>query len=153
MVIGLGIGGAGSLEEPERDGSGTSASATNLRRSKLDARAKRLDNRATKIAAQENLLDERKEELDRREEAVAQQPEAPEPVTFGEGTLIVGQDVAPGTYRAYGTETCYWARLKALGGSLDDIVANHVGGGAQTVEIAPTDTAFESSGCGTWSPV
>ncbi|MFN2491152.1 MAG: hypothetical protein ABR529_15770 [Actinomycetota bacterium] len=161
FVIGVAIGGAGSVEAPDEERTTASDPSTSLRANKLDARDRRLDNRATDLAAQETLLDERQEELDQQEKALAAEPEpepepevaAPAGESFGEGTLIVGQNVAPGTYQASGSEACYWARLKGLGGGLDDIITNHIGGGTQTVAIAPTDVAFESAGCGTWSPV
>ncbi|WP_197522643.1 hypothetical protein, partial [Occultella aeris] len=50
---------------------------------------------------------------------------APAPVQFGAGTLRVGTDVAPGTYRAStGADSCYWERLAGFSGEFDDIIAN-----------------------------
>lgn len=71
--------------------------------------------------------------------------------TFGDGIHIVGTDIQPGTYRAEGTESCYWARLSGFSG--DDIITNDIGDGTRIVEILATDVGFESSRCGTWSLV
>ena len=73
---------------------------------------------------------------------------------FGDGVYMVGLDIQPGLWRSSGSETssCYWARLKNLTGS-DDILANDGGAGQRVVEILASDVAFESSRCGTWSPV
>jgi len=72
--------------------------------------------------------------------------------SFGEGTLIVSTDVQPSTYRSSGTDSCYWARLSGFGGTLDDIIANHFGGGPAVATILASDRGFKSSGCGTWAP-
>ncbi|MCW6005368.1 hypothetical protein K1W54_12360 [Micromonospora sp. CPCC 205371] len=75
--------------------------------------------------------------------------------SFGDGTWIVGEDIAAGQYRAAVPQDsfgCYWARLKDTSGSFDAIIANHnAEPGTQTVvTIAPTDKAFQSRGCGSW---
>jgi len=71
--------------------------------------------------------------------------------SFGSGTHRVGTDIAPGTYRATGGSTCYWARLSGFGGSVGDVIANNLGGGSQVVAIAASDAGFESRNCGTWT--
>ena len=71
--------------------------------------------------------------------------------SFGNGTHLVGDDIAPGTYRAPGGDGCYWARLRGFGGTLDDIIANGGFGANATVTIAASDAGFESSNCGTWT--
>ncbi|GIH05290.1 hypothetical protein Rhe02_33570 [Rhizocola hellebori] len=77
--------------------------------------------------------------------------------TFGSGTLVVGKDVAPGTYQTVVPTTsvgCYWARLSDLTGELDAILANAnlEPGDMATVTINPDDAGFTSSRCGTWQP-
>ena len=74
---------------------------------------------------------------------------------FGDGTFIVGVDIAPGRYRAATvTEDCLWFRLYDFGG----IYGAYEGFNAtardrlEIVDIAPTDAGFTSRGCGTWSP-
>lgn len=76
---------------------------------------------------------------------------APLPTTFGDGIHVVGTDIQPGTYRAEGTDGCYWARLSGFSG--DDIITNDIGDGTRIVEIQATDVGFESSRCGTWTLV
>jgi hypothetical protein len=85
-------------------------------------------------------------------------------VVIEDGTWLVGTDIAPGTYRADGmvaggssADWCYWARLSDLtgGSEADDngIIDNHLGTGPGQVlvEILPTDVAFETKDCGTWT--
>lgn len=76
----------------------------------------------------------------------------PPPATFGQGTFLVGSDIAPGTYRTRTLpDGCYWERLSGLSGSLSDIIANDFTDGLSVVTIEPTDVAFRSSRCGTWT--
>lgn len=71
--------------------------------------------------------------------------------SFGEGTYIVGVDIAPGQYASEGTSGCYWARLRDFTGGLRSILANDNASGRAIVQIAKSDRGFQSSGCGTWS--
>lgn len=76
--------------------------------------------------------------------------------SFGDGTYEVGNDIAPGTYATNVPEDsfgCYWERDKSLDGSPDSIIANdNLSPRAHgLVLIKPTDKAFKSDGCGTWS--
>jgi len=78
------------------------------------------------------------------------------PKGIGNGTLIVGKDIQPGTYKAIATDELggYWEREKDTSGSMDSILANdNVDQGDQAVvTILPTDKAFKSSGMGGWVP-
>jgi hypothetical protein len=72
--------------------------------------------------------------------------------TFGDGTYIVGTDIAPGTYRnSSSSGGCYWERLSGFGGSFDEIIANGLATYRQVVTIKETDAGFSSNDCGTWS--
>jgi hypothetical protein len=75
--------------------------------------------------------------------------------SFGQGTFIVGTDMAPGTYRSSLHDSCYWARLSGFGGTLNEIKANDflTGGGHAIVSIKSTDRGFQSSRCGTWTKI
>lgn len=73
--------------------------------------------------------------------------------SFGQGAYIVGVDVAAGTWRASGGQSCYWERLRGFSGELGDIIANDFLSGSALVTIATTDKGFASSGCGTWTKV
>ena len=70
---------------------------------------------------------------------------------FGEGTYIVGLDIAPGTYRSRGGDGCYWARLRNFTGTLSGIIANDNVSGSAVVTISRSDKGFTSSRCATWS--
>lgn len=73
---------------------------------------------------------------------------------FGQGTLIVGTDMTPGTYRSSQGNGCYWARLRGFGGTLSEIIANDFRtSGTALVTIKRTDKGFQSSRCGTWTKV
>jgi hypothetical protein len=71
--------------------------------------------------------------------------------SFGDGILIVGEDVTPGVYMT-DRDGCYWARLSSPSSSFDDINANGNVSGRVIVEILDSDVAFESSRCGQWIP-
>lgn len=75
-------------------------------------------------------------------------PTAPPLDSFTDGNHVVGQDIAPGTYRTGRVSDCYWARLRADGSIIDNNFAS------AALEIAVTvrdsDAIFETQGCGTW---
>ena len=84
--------------------------------------------------------------------------------SFGDGTHVVGSDIAPGRYRTTDPATCTWERLSGFGGTFEERLPRGGGGSwddgysgspetapLTIVDIAPTDAAFSSHGCGTWS--
>lgn len=80
----------------------------------------------------------------------------------GDGTLIVGTDIQPGTYRTAGPPPgesmpyCYWKRLKGFSGSLDEIITSGVAsreGQSQVVTVSASDAAFETSRCQPWQKI
>lgn len=78
-----------------------------------------------------------------------------EPKTqFGNGKYIVGEDIAPGTYKSKGPgggiPICSYQRLKGLSGAFEDIIATENIQGPAVVTIKPTDKGFFSQGCQTW---
>jgi hypothetical protein len=68
-----------------------------------------------------------------------------------DGTWQVGSDIAPGTYRARGGESCYWAILNGPPrGDADNIEEN--GGFTANVVVTLTEGQwFETNDCGDWS--
>lgn len=64
------------------------------------------------------------------------------------GTYLVGIDILPGIYKAEGgldfLDSCYWARLKDLSGSIDAIIANDNSIGQFYIEIQASDYAIET---------
>jgi hypothetical protein len=46
-------------------------------------------------------------------------------------------------------DSCYRERLA---GQLEDIIANDLPAGQVVVEVADTKSAFNSTGCGDWTP-
>jgi hypothetical protein len=82
------------------------------------------------------------------------------PVTIAEGTWLVGEDVAPGTYRptvpvvlSDSFAACFWLTFDGATvakEAIDDV--GMVYGGLPTVTIERGQT-FDSMGCGTWAAV
>jgi hypothetical protein len=70
--------------------------------------------------------------------------------TFSNGTWLVGEEIAPGTWRAIRPRTCSWKRMSSIEGTTDTITGS---GSYLTVEIAPSDAAFWSEGCGWWTQI
>lgn len=73
--------------------------------------------------------------------------------TFGDGSWVVGKDIAPGTYTTMGKDGCYWERERDTSGLSASILANDTGSGPSVVTILPTDGGFKSLNCGEWSPL
>lgn len=88
--------------------------------------------------------------------------------TITKGTWRVGQDVQPGTYQAVvpniGNMYCAWSRLNTFQavedwtpeeGKPSIIIKADTAliGETVTVKILPTDVAFETNGCGTWTKI
>ncbi len=75
------------------------------------------------------------------------------PVTeFGPGDWVVGAEIEPGRYRNEGGAFCYYERATSFDHELSNVVERDDAGFPVTVEIAPTDERFSSSGCGSWRP-
>ncbi len=71
---------------------------------------------------------------------------------FGDGTYVVGAEVAPGLYRAAApTESCERARLHNFTGEGWINWSGQWSGPVEIVEIEETDAGFFSEGCGEWS--
>jgi hypothetical protein len=81
---------------------------------------------------------------------VPYQPPASPASTFGDGTYVVGEQIAAGTYQAAPVGSCYWARNSDATG--DSILANDNVEGSAVVTIGAGEV-FESSRCGTWQPI
>ncbi|EUA91519.1 hypothetical protein I551_2045 [Mycobacterium ulcerans str. Harvey] len=60
-------------------------------------------------------------------------------------------DIKAGTYRSAGGDSCYWERLRGVGGTLDEVIANGAGTGPQVVQIRPSDAAFKTQHCPPWT--
>lgn len=78
-------------------------------------------------------------------------------VTIGEGTWLVGTDIAAGRYRSTGPESaageCSWERRLGFSDSFYDIAQSDTVTEPVELEIESSDVAFTSRGCGNWEPV
>lgn len=81
--------------------------------------------------------------------AGADKPAAPK-TSMGDGMYKVGTDIAAGTYKAKGGETCYWERSKDALHGIDSITANDNVTGQAVVTITSKDAYFKTADCGTW---
>ena len=71
----------------------------------------------------------------------------------GDGTWLVGEEIAPGTYSTPGVDFCSWKRLRGFSGAFEDIIAFDFADARQIVTIQSTDVGFTSSGCEAWTEV
>ena len=70
---------------------------------------------------------------------------------FGDGTYIVGLDIAPGRWRASDTgRNCIWARLAGFTHEVSEFL---MWGFGEIADIAASDVGFWTEGCGTWERV
>ncbi|MGW7491560.1 hypothetical protein [Streptomyces sp. NPDC054786] len=77
--------------------------------------------------------------------------------TVGQGSYLVGEDIAAGTYKTRGPAAsdvplCYWARAKDSSGEMDSIIANGTPQGPARVTVNRGET-FETNGCRDWAKV
>lgn len=75
--------------------------------------------------------------------------------TFGNGMYLVGTQVEAGTYQAPGGSNCYYERRSDTAADLNGIIANEWSpdNSQQIVTIDPSDVAFKTKGCGTWTKI
>jgi hypothetical protein len=84
--------------------------------------------------------------------SVAGKDEPASPKTsMGDGMYKVGTDIAAGTYKAKGGESCYWERTKDALHDVDSILANDNVTGQAVVTITAKDAYFKTADCGTWT--
>ncbi|MFI1158335.1 hypothetical protein [Streptomyces sioyaensis] len=77
--------------------------------------------------------------------------------TIGQGSYLVGEGIAAGTYRTGGPAAsdiplCYWARAKDSSGEMGSIIANGTPQGPARVTVTKGET-FETNGCRRWTKV
>ena len=72
----------------------------------------------------------------------------------GDGVYLVGTDIQPGTYVSNSPGYCSWYRLSSISGESNNIIdSDNSASGKQYVTIKPTDVAFKTLSCSTWSLV
>lgn len=112
-------------------------------------------------AVEQTQLPEDTEPVD--DDTTSAPDDAPDPAvggdgTFGEGVWLVGEDVAPGTYRLTAPidsgstlAWCYWAVSTDDSGDLDALIVNGIpDGGIPTVTLQSGEVV-ETYECGTWA--
>lgn len=72
----------------------------------------------------------------------------------GSGIYRIGADIAPGTYKSEGTDSCYYARLSSLTAEgIDGIIDNNNVSGPVVIQVRASDVALEVKRCGTFRKV
>ena len=96
-------------------------------------------------------LTARAEGLSGRRTGIRVEPPA---TSFESGRWIVGEDIAAGRYFTDPASGCYWERLRGLGGTIEDVLANRFiefDAAQEIVDIGEGDTAFTADAeCGGW---
>ena len=77
----------------------------------------------------------------------------PEATSFGDGGYAIGVSIAPGTYSAPGSSSCYWEQDSDFLDAGSSIISNDFVSGPVTVTLAPNAVRFYVQGCGTWTQV
>ena len=72
---------------------------------------------------------------------------------FGDGTFVVGVDIAAGRYRSTSAaDDCHWELLSTLTGIRRAVFGERPGASSSTIaDISPETAGFYSTGCGRWS--
>lgn len=141
LFIGVGIGSSGSTaEETPKVKSTTGLTVADL------------DDRENALEDQKAELDDKATDLDAREEKVnAAEKKAKADTIDGDGNYEVGNDIKAGKWKnADADDMCYWSINSDSNGS--DIVANHNGGGPQTLTVR-NGQYLELQDCGTWKKI
>jgi len=100
------------------------------------------------VAARDRLLRLSKQ-LERREARIARQERIVARSQIpGDGIYVVGEDVAPGTYRSAGANGCYYAFMSDVSAGAE-IVDNNLTNGPAVVTLVAGDV-FETSSCADW---
>ncbi len=89
------------------------------------------------------------------QEDVEEASQAVVAAAFGDGSYVVGQHIAPGTYVALprNNSSCTWSRMSRFTGDGEDTIAQGKSNGRWLVTIDATDAGFITLGCGRWLPV
>jgi hypothetical protein len=70
--------------------------------------------------------------------------------SIGDGTWVVGKDIAPGTYSTQNAGYCTYDAMSSSGGGNRGKVSSGDSTGQVQVSIDPDVTTFTTHGCGTW---
>lgn len=106
----------------------------------------------SKLAGDQAALESQQTTVKVREDAVAKEEGriAANTVSGDGGTLLVGSDVNPGTYRSTGNTDCYWMLSSDTNG--DNILSNNNVTG-QAIVTMKAGEYFTSERCGDWIKV
>ena len=99
-------------------------------------------------------LTARAEGLTGRRSGIRVEPPPPPATSFESGTWIVNEDIASGRYFTDPAPGCYWERLRGLGGTVVDVLANRFidfDAAQEIVDVDDGDRAFFSDPqCRSW---
>jgi hypothetical protein len=78
-------------------------------------------------------------------------PGPPPATSLNDGSWVVGQQIAAGTWHTQGGPQCTWMRLSDFTGTPQSILQQGQATGPTDVTIQPSDVGFASQGCGSWT--
>ena len=110
-----------------------------------------VEKRETAVATSDEKVKAAEAAVKAREDAVTGAEKTKAANTVGDGTWVVGTDIAPGSYRTAKPvgSSCYWGVYRS-GSNGSDILENDLPGGGQPVVTLAEGQDFKSSRCGTW---
>lgn len=110
-----------------------------------------VEKREAAVAASEEKVKSSEAAVKAREDAVTGAEKTKAANTVGDGTWVVGTDIAPGNYRTAQPvgSSCYWGVYRS-GSNGSDILDNDLPGGGHPVVTLAEGQDFKSSRCGTW---
>lgn len=104
---------------------------------------------AEEMVSIENEIQAAEDRLASVESSIGGAKEEAAKSTIADGIWQAESDYIPGTYRAPGGPTCYWATLNSA--DPYDIASNENGTGSQIASIE--SPYFQTKGCGTWERI
>lgn len=110
-----------------------------------------VEKREAVVAASDEKMKAAEAAVKAREDAVTGAEKTKAANTVGDGTWVVGSDIAPGSYRTAQPvgSSCYWGVYRS-GSNGSDILDNDLPGGGHPVVTLAEGQDFKSSRCGTW---
>ena len=157
LVLGIGIGSSGS--EASSSSSEDSELVADLRAQLTEAQAAvdsaedraddTIENMREELQSEAEELDDLARALDKRERELKGAERVAAKARIDDGVWQVGKEITPGTYRAPGGGSCYWALL----GSADTSDISNNGGFGPNQTVTLSSGWFESRDCGTWQKI
>lgn len=144
---GIGIGNSAEVEAQAKKDAARIVASAKRDRAKLDKDIEKAETLGATIV-------QRKGELQKIDRQLGKSQRQLNARSFeGDGIYLVGSDVKPGTYKATASPGCYYAVMRTLDGSLNDIITNGNVDGPVVITVPSAAKAVEVARCGTFTRV